>query len=288
MPLSDVAVVGAAGLGGTATATELASLGTEPLRVVREPQDQGEVSFDTLLRSIRSVRSVAWCAGLSDHSLPDRDFSQARRRELTSLQELLNSFRGGDLCLLSSAAVYSGRAGAVKEDDCREPPVMPYGRIKYESEQLATQALESGQLASLTIFRLMYMFGTGEPHRRLIKRLARARRSEEKVTVAGSGLSYLNPLPVGVVGQIIARRLLQGTAGVGIFNLNSTEPFRVIDLVELLDAKGQVEVKAEGEKWPVHFWGDNTRLLGLLPELGQSMPDVRAELKAYYESLLVD
>jgi nucleoside-diphosphate-sugar epimerase len=295
-------VVGAAGLVGRAVCRALhqAVAADCTLAVVRRPPDvplpltTRQVDLDSPSRAdldvIRNAETVIWVAGGSDHGLGDVDPVANFRINVQPVLALLSQFRG-HLVMLSSQAVYSGLTGAGVSEDVDHVPNMAYGLAKLTAERHAAWAADRGELSSLWIHRLMYTFGTGEAPRRLIPRVVAAGGGAE-VTVYGGGRSFLNPLPVDFVGQVLCRSGADLSAGAvsGTIttNLCHPEPMTVSDVVGLVvDQIGAtVRIRDDGETWPVWFQGDPSRLTAHLGRWGWSFPDPTLALHEYVRALL--
>jgi nucleoside-diphosphate-sugar epimerase len=294
-------VIGAAGLVGRAVCRALQQAGAadRSLAVVRRPPDVPlplttccvdlDNPLDADLDVIRDAETVIWVAGGSDHGLGDVDPLANFRINVQPVLGLLSQFRG-HLVMLSSQAVYSGLTGAGISEDVDHVPNMAYGLAKLTAERHAAWAADRGELSSLWIHRLMYTFGPGEAPRRLIPRVVAAGAGAE-VTVYGGGRSFLNPLPVDFVGQVLCRSgadlSTAAVSGTITTNLCHPEPMTVSDVVGLVaDLVGAgVRIRDDGETWPVWFQGDPSRLTDHLRRWGWSFPDPTPALREYVRAL---
>lgn len=281
-------VVGGRGFVGSALVSQLTRNGTPTTVVARRAADRGTVAWDSpeFWTLLRRTERVFWTAGLSNHALPDQDFELARSREVGALKTVLGAFEG-DLVLLSSQALYSGRTGVVPEELEPEPPTMPYGRLKLESEAVARRAFDEGRLSALRIHRLMYAFGSGEPSRRLIPRLAAAQQQRQRVRINGGGRSYLNPLPAAFVAAVLAESMGEAERVKGLFlqHVNSPETWTVRGVVEALVDGQHAEFGDEPEPWPVLFHGETAQFEQWTASRGMAIPDVATSLSAYWSMI---
>ena len=230
-----------------------------------------------------------WVAGNANHGLGWSDPSKDIASQVITLLRFLRHFTG-ILTMLSSQAVYFGLSGGVRED-VDHVPNMPYGFAKLAAEQYARWALEAGRLDRLWIHRLMYAFGEGEKPGRLLPRCFRASREGGRVTVAGGGRSFLNPLPVGFLADVLvesAEQMRSEALGfTEVTNVNHPEPWTVLDVVNWVRDRNtfDLEVVESGEHWPVTFHGSVNRLLGWLDRWDMAFPDVRTSLLEYEDQL---
>lgn len=242
------------------------------------------------LERLAKADLAIWVAGSADHALGDRDPVASLEANVVPLLRLLSVFRG-HLVMLSSQAVYFGLPDPLVDEQVDHVPTMPYGLAKLVAEKHATFSLESGLLRSLWIHRLMYAFGPGEPARRLLPRLVAGARSGQRVRLHGGGRSYLNPLPVDFLGDVLRRSGMDlagnVVAGSVVTNICHREPWTVAEVAQLAHSVvgADVELVHGGERWPVLFQGDPSRLEQHLGRWGLALPDVKTDLVSYLEQL---
>jgi nucleoside-diphosphate-sugar epimerase len=292
--LDETLIVGAAGFVGRAIQERIADrpaefvlvtrpragVGTSPLRTL-----QLNLRDDSALAEVSRFRDAIWVAGNAEHGLGWSDPIADLDSQLLALLSFLKHFRGS-LTLLSSQAVYFGLDGEIVED-VDHVPAMPYGFAKLAAERYARWALEAGRLRQLWVYRLMYAFGEDERPRRLLARCMEAARSGGRVTIAGGGRSFLNPLPVDFVADVLLRSAehLRSEADgfVEITNINHPDRWTVLDTLATFNSlvAFDYDVVEAGEDWPVTFYGDVGRLTRRMNEWGLRFPDIRASLSDY-------
>lgn len=294
-------VIGGTGFVGSAVQGLIADSGRAALfAFTRHPDAPAvtagldEVEMDLLEPAtwpdVTAYQSAIWVAGNADHTLAHADPLADLRMNTVTLLEFLSRWNGR-LTFLSSAAVYFGLSGDIHENVDHVPSI-EYGLSKLAAEQYARSALREGRLSGLWVHRLMYAFGPQEKSRRLLARCVRASTSGEVLTIQGGGRSYLNPLPVDFVAQVLVNS--SGSLGSRpsgsetVTNLNHPERWTVLQVVEFLAGLAPFEYRVEeaGEAWPVTFWGDTKRLEPLLGDWGLQFPDVCTSLEAYRDSVL--
>ena len=293
-------VVGACGLVGRAVCRVLASSPeASAVALVRRPPSEdlgipwtvaevGRSQSD--LKVLASADIVIWVAGGADHGLGDRDPVANLAANTLPLLALFEVFHGR-LVMLSSQAVYSGLSGSAVDEDVDHVPNMAYGLSKLIAERHAMWARERDELAGLWIHRLMYTFGTGEAPRRLLPRLVRAANDGQEATVAGGGRSFLNPLPVSFLAQVLVRSAsdLEHSPSTGSVVTNICHPrsMTVHDVVELVRRRTGVSVRFHDgcEPWPVRFQGSPARLGSHLSRWGLEFPDPESEISRYVDEM---
>jgi nucleoside-diphosphate-sugar epimerase len=257
-----------------------AGAGTSGLRTLRL-----DLRDDSALAEVSHFGHAIWVAGNADHGLGWSDPIADVESQLLALLSFLKHFHGS-LTLLSSQAVYFGLEGEVVED-VDHVSAMPYGFAKLASESYARWALDAGRLRQLWVYRLMYAFGEDEKPRRLLARCVEAGRAGGRVTVAGGGRSFLNPLPVDFVADVLLRSAehLRSEADgfVEITNINHPERWTVLDTLAAFNSlvAFDYDVVEAGEDWPVTFYGDVGRLTRRMNGWGLQFPDIRASLSDY-------
>lgn len=242
------------------------------------------------LAGLEEYEHAIWVAGSADHGLGWTNPLADLESQLVTLLKFLAHFRGS-LTLLSSQAVYSGLSGEVPEH-VDHVSTMPYGFAKLAAERYAQWALEDGRLERLWIHRLMYTFGQHEQPRRLLARCIAASQGGGTVTVAGGGRSFLNPLPVDFLAEVLlrsSRQLAAEPSGhIEVTNVNHPDTWTVLEVVEFLAGLGAFDysVTQLGEQWPVTFHGRVERLSSWLREWDLAFPEVERSLIEYRSQTL--
>ncbi len=245
----------------------------------------GEIS-----RKVNDYPVAIYVAGNANHGTAKRDPLVDLDLNVRAFLNFIETYRGA-IVLLSSQAVYYGLKGEISES-VDHIPTIPYGISKSAVEAYARYLLQARNLPKLWIFRLAYAFGQGEKENRLIPRCARAVNENEKITLFGDGKSYMNPLPVEFVAEILlkaADSLEDAEEGfLQITNVNSPERFTVKNLVKKLSQieRFDFEVSPFGEEWPVEFWGSTENLSYHMRNWHMIFPDTWGTLKNYFIELV--
>lgn len=240
------------------------------------------------VKQVENFSSAIYLAGNTDHALASTNPQRDLQLNVETFLNLMKFFKGS-LVLFSSQAVYHGHIGSVKEQTQLNPTI-PYGISKHTMEMYAAYFKRIGKLTSLIILRPTYIYGKGEKERRLIPQCARAATTNGVIKIFGHGQSFLNPLPVEFVGQVVLKfiNVMRDRKYEMLVNLNHPEAMMVLDVVRVLqDVKPFKYVLEEGgEAWPTKHYGDTTLLLSLLREWGMEMPDAKTALKKYFADLV--
>jgi nucleoside-diphosphate-sugar epimerase len=299
--VSETLVVGGHGFVGSAIHAQIDSRLDEYVFVSRHdrmhPDDhrrriQIDLLDSTQVAGVSGFDRAIWVAGGADHSLGRLNPIQDLELQVVALLRFLEHFRGS-LTLLSSQATYFGLTGAVAEA-VDHVPTMPYGFAKLAAERYAHWALDDGRLRQLWIHRLMYAYGPNERPRRLLARCVRASLDGGRVVVTGGGQSFLNPLPVEFIADVLLRSDDQMKSESDGFheltNLNHPEPWSVLDVLKAFKdlCDFDFDVFDEGEEWPVTFHGDVDALSRWLGMWGLGFQPVQSGLAAYADRVATE
>lgn len=294
--MGETLILGGRGFVGRAVQSQVGSRSREYVFVSRadprgENLDLRTLQIDLLDRTqvveVANFDHAIWVAGSAEHGLGWFDPIADLELQVGTLLHFLEHFRGS-LTFLSSQATYYGLGGEVVEG-VDHVPDMPYGFAKLAAEQYARWALQASRLRQLWIHRLMYAYGENERPRRLLARCVQASRDGGHVTVSGGGRSFLNPLPVAFVAEVLLRSSDQMKDEPDGFqeltNMNHPDCWTVIDVLRAFRqvCSFDYEVVERGEEWPVSFHGNVDTLKRWLGRWGLSFPTVESGLADYRE-----
>ncbi|MGC8931276.1 MAG: NAD-dependent epimerase/dehydratase family protein [Dictyoglomus sp.] len=241
------------------------------------------------------ARNFSYCIYLAGNSFHNMAYNNPIMDLDLNVRNFLNFMKHfrGQLILLSSQAVYYGLTGEIPENIIHYPTI-PYGISKRFQEEYAKYFYKIGYLSKLWIFRLMYAFGKGERMDRLIPKCAKSAVNGDIVKVLGGGRSFLNPLPVNFVAEILVNALLtmkeEDNEFLEVTNLNHSEKVSVLDIVKFLHTIKPFNyiVEEKGEIWPVSFWGSTEKLSRYLKKWNISFPNIWEDLEIYFKKLLTN
>jgi|YelNatPaOPRAMG01_1025707.scaffolds.fasta_scaffold06861_9 nucleoside-diphosphate-sugar epimerase len=242
-----------------------------------------------LSEQIKDFTSAIYVAGNADHALAKSNPLSDLNYNVYAFVNFMRKF-SGKLVLLSSQAIYYGLEGEVQES-IEHTPAMPYGISKKTVEAYAKYFLKKGVLSKLWILRLAYAFGEKEKKNRLIPKCAQAALSQGTVTLYEGGTSFINPLPVSFVADVLVKALVdletKEEGFIEVTNLNHPCKITVKDVTTFLSTIrhfNTVYGKSEDE-WPVLFWGSTLKLSSYLKKWDIDWPDPWVALKEYFINL---
>lgn len=265
-----VVIIGSDGFIGSHVKKWAESLNIKHVGVYFEDAQKGEMSFEEYLKSdiLFKTEKLIITAGNSDHKLPRENLFSALQKDLRYLEDLEKANLSTDIVFLSSAAVYYGYKGYVDENTKVEP-VDYYGLSKLYSEYMA-HLLTKKHGKKLLIFRLTNAFGINQKRKRFFDNILDCLKSQCTFKVIGMGESYINPLPVEKVGEIIFKSAINIDKIVKendseVVNLGSLTPHKVVDIVKYISEKYGLKFEHVGEEeYLVEFITDTTKLSKIL------------------------
>ncbi|WP_448524105.1 NAD-dependent epimerase/dehydratase family protein [Pseudothermotoga sp.] len=284
-----VAVIGASGfLGRWVFKKAKERFGTDRVLGVyfSKKIEEDYVDFEEFVsKYLSKVRTLIITAGNSNHALPHQDFEKTYLMETRYLGRIFTSGFHGHIVYLSSAAVYYGSKGIVREQQVY-PVKDEYGLAKLLAEH-SLRCYVRMSASKAIVYRLMYAYGDGERPTRLLAMVKKSIKTGEVLRVYGTGTSYVNPLPAWFVAEILVRstELVETqTVDFDIFNLAHEQPLRVIDIVDHMKERYALRYElCDPESYPVDFYVDVSKLRAILSKMGLAFPNVWEEITKYVE-----
>jgi UDP-glucose 4-epimerase len=230
-----IAIIGASGFIGKNLTENLIRKGYDviPVFFSREVYYPRSVRINDFLRNREAVEIVIFAAGNSNHLIKDPEFLISVEKDTKYIQRVFGEVSFSKAILLSSAAVYYGYKGVVTEETCPRPTTN-YGISKRIAEMVFEKAVLERKMTGI-VLRLTHVFGKGEKESRLFPSIAKAIFTKEPLRIRGNGESYINPISVEFLNRTIEYFITHFRAeGVDYFNVGSSEPLRVIDVVKKL------------------------------------------------------
>ncbi|MFN3478539.1 MAG: NAD-dependent epimerase/dehydratase family protein, partial [bacterium] len=142
---------------------------------------EGDISFEEFINSeyIEGIKILVICAGNSSYAI--EDFEKALIRELKYLHHIYHSKFKGNIIFFSSASVYYGYYGIVKENNIIIPRNY-YSFLKNLGENFITMMALNKNIKSI-IFRLTYVFGLNKSKKRLFDIFLEGIKNNEMVYI---------------------------------------------------------------------------------------------------------
>lgn len=277
-----VSVTGANGFVGRHVLRELAARGIETVAVVRPgvPCVADLPCTAVVALDINTPASDAFdmmgCPDVLVHlawgGLPNyrslHHFEQELPAHYRFLKTLINSGLK-NLLVAGTCAEYGMQSGPLSEH--MEPrPANPYSYAK-DALRRQLEFLRVTQSFNLTWARLFYLYGDGQTETSLLPQLQRAVACGNHVFDMSGGEQLRDYLPVAEVARLLVMLAMNGQ-DIGVINLCSGKPISVRRLVEdwIRDNRWPISINLGHYPYPecepMAFWGDRSRLDGLLDQ----------------------
>lgn len=172
-----------------------------------------------------------------------------------------------DLTVMGTCMECGKSEGCISEDT-PSAPVTTYALAK-DTLRKFLEELKKHNDFNFKWIRLFYLYGEGQGRKALLAQLEDALHSGEKIFRMSGGEQLRDYLPVEKVAEYSAAIALQQEV-TGIVNCCSGEPISVRNLVRkrLEELSGKIELDLGcypySDHEPMHYWGDNTKLLRIL------------------------
>lgn len=284
-----IAIIGSDGFIGEQLVIWAKKLHIPYIGIYFKDSTKGDIQFYKFVESLslKKIQKFIIVAGNSNHSLPRLNFNAALEKDVSYLIKLCQANRNTDIVFLSSAAVYYGYSGVVYEEMNIEPMDF-YGLSKFYAE-LMIKLVSKRLNGRLIIYRLTNAFGKSRRNR-FFDKIIECLKTGKSMKVYGNGESYINPLPVDKVAEILIKTAVKiedlcKNGENKIFNLSSNETVKVIDIISYLSRKYGLLWEFYGhEEQPVKFIVRNTKLKFLLNELGIELKPIEKNIDDFIKN----
>ncbi|MCX7654096.1 MAG: NAD(P)-dependent oxidoreductase [Fervidobacterium sp.] len=287
-----IAIIGSDGFIGNYVKKWAEKLNIEHKGIYFSNNLKGDISFEEYLNSEEKkiTTTLIITAGNSDHNLPRTDFLSTLEKDLRYLERLEKSKVSADVVFLSSAAVYYGCKGDVDENTAVQP-LDYYGLSKLYAEHMVNFMCRKAN-TRLIIFRLTNAFGVNDKRKRLFDNILECLKEQRTFSLYGKGESYVNPLRVDKVSEIILKSALKINELVKennteIVNLCSLSPYKVVDIVKYISKKYGLKFRFTGqEDYIVEFNTTTKKLQKLLDILSVKISPLYDQIDELLEKAL--
>lgn len=283
-----VIVTGASGFIGRQLSLFLRANGAQVLGCVRRPDQalarclpvwQGSLSSPEFRQVVRNFAPdwVMHCAGSSRVAAslenPQADYQQNVGLTDELYQALALIAPQARVVLLSSAAVYGQPALLPITEQTPIAPLSPYGRHKWQAEQLAAEWHQAAGLSTL-VLRVFSAYGPGL-RKQVLYDLYRKSQAAAAVELHGSGEEERDFVHIHDLCRVIGWAIEQSFSGFETLNVASGSAITIRGLAEtflqLLGWDGELRFSGEPTPGTPRIWRvapERLEEYGLLPQIG--------------------
>lgn len=234
------------------------------LKVVELDISDSEIDDYERINKPQIMIHLAW------QGLPNYKSLHHFETELPIQYKFLKGMISGGLpsLLVTGTSLEYGLQGGMLSEWINPSPCTTYGYAKYAlSKQLAF--LQKDYVFNLTWARLFYMYGDGQPKSSLLPQLIESVNRGDEVFNMSGGEQLRDYLHVANVARLIVQLAFK-SQDLGVVNTCSGKPTSVRNLVEswLRYNNRNIELGIGVYPYldyePMAFWGDNSKLKGIL------------------------
>ena len=288
-----IAIIGSSGFIGSRVKSILTEKGIENVGVYFT-NPQGDLPFKLFINSdyVKKVSTLIICAGNSSFTKAYENFTEALLNELEYLHIINNSGFRGNFIYFSSAAVYHGLKGRVKEKSLIMP-ISYYSLIKHWAETFITMnSIKNNQ--KVIILRPTYVFGLTNSRKRLFDNILSSIK-EKKILKVYNDDFYINPVSIEVIASsiyffikndVFVNSLLFRESNVEIFNFGSQEDIRFYELLDYFANNYGLRYEVEN-KIPLNydFIVDSSKIYNLFKSMNIFFPSTWEYIELLLERL---
>ncbi|AJD30528.1 MULTISPECIES: NAD-dependent epimerase/dehydratase family protein [Clostridium] len=247
-------------------------------------EEFNKISFYEFIKNqklIDKIDTLIIVAGNSNRNIDTNNFYEFIKKDTNYIFEMKDKIKC-NVIFLSSAAVYDGNYGCIKEDQNIRPDSL-YGICKYNSEMTIKYIMKNIKNKKLIIYRLMYGYGKFERDNRLMSLIGSCIKENKVLTVNGYN-NYFNPLSA----EFISKTIIESAKNIDIFpreeviNLSSLKNIKLIEVLDILNSKKNLKYKLAGEEPIINYYPSINKLKYYLKKLDLQEEDTEKILINYF------
>lgn len=230
---------------------------------------------------INKIDTLIVVSGNSDRNIDESNLYECINKDTKYILEMKDKIKC-NVIFLSSAAVYDGKCGCVKETQSISPNSL-YGICKYNSEMAIKYITKDIEDKKVIIYRLMYGYGNFERDSRLMP-LINSCIKENKILKVNGYNNYLNPLSA----EFISRIIIESSKNIDIFqkeeiiNLTSLRKIKLMEVLELINMKRNLKYEIIGEEPIIKYYPSSDKLKYYLQKLNLPEEDIEKSIMNYF------
>ena len=219
-------------------------------------------SFDYLLKPDALIH-LAW-SDLDDHN--SKKHLDNLKYHLTFLKKLCDC-KIKKIFVMGTCSEYGVTNNGCLKENVKTKPSNNYAIAKDNLRKKIFKYIEDRNLKTIVTWgRLFYIYGENQPFKTLYGQFLYAIKKKQKKFNMSPGNQYRDYLHVNTVAKYVSLLTLFNKKN-SIFNICSGKPKKLFKIVSEWKYKHKAKINLNlgyynySNKEPLHFWGDNTKLL---------------------------
>ncbi|KGO14830.1 NAD-dependent epimerase/dehydratase family protein [Clostridium botulinum] len=247
-------------------------------------QKFNKISFDNFIKNeklMNEVDTLIVTCGNSNTNINTNNFYEFIKKDTNYIFEMKDKIKC-NIIFLSSAAVYDGSCGCVKENQKIYPHNL-YGICKYSSEMAIKYIMKDALDKKLIIYRLTYGYGKFERDNRLMS-LINSFIKENKILKVNGYNNYFNPLSAEFISKVI----IESAKNIDIFpkeeiiNLTSLKKIKLREVLDIITAKKNLKYELTVEEPIINYFPSSHKLEYYLKKLNLQEENIENSILNYF------
>ncbi|MCR1933511.1 NAD-dependent epimerase/dehydratase family protein [Clostridium tepidum] len=243
-----------------------------------------KMSFENFIKDqqlIDNIETLIITCGNSNTHITTENFYNFLKKDTQYILKMKSKINC-NIIFLSSAAVYDGNCGYIKEDEKIYPGSL-YGICKYNSEIAIKYIMQDIINKKLIIYRLTYGYGQFERNNRLMSLIKNCIRENKILKVNGYN-NYLNPLS----SEFISKIIIESAKNINIFpkdeiiNLIPLKKLKLREILDIIASKNNLKYELISEEPTIKYFPSSSKLEYYLKKLNIPEENIESKIVDYF------
>ncbi|MDS1004144.1 NAD(P)-dependent oxidoreductase [Clostridium sporogenes] len=243
-----------------------------------------KISFENFIKDKKlmdNIDTLIITSGNSNTHITTENFYRFFKKDTQYILKMKNKINC-NVIFLSSAAVYDGNCGYIKEDE-KVYPYSLYGICKYNSEMAIKYIMQDIIGKKLIIYRLTYGYGRFERNNRLMSLIKNCIKENKILKVNGYN-NYLNPLS----SEFISKIIIQSAKNIDIFpkdeiiNLTPLKKLKLKEILDIIASKNNLKYELISEEPTIKYFPSSYKLEYYLKKLKIPEENIATKIIDYF------